>query len=228
MKEPTQMHWRDRLCEWAQSSDDAAPSLPESSTAATLIERLALDAGAARALLLIYGTRLGGGGDGLAAATVAAAIREVAADDDAAWDEALGRGLLGQLGIVRARDGKLRLSAAAGRFLDGAPPRVTLLRGGAGAAELPTGTVRLDGGAEPLRAIGGRLAERYGYDVALVTVETKAALQARLAEARMHGAWPLVDGGKSPAAWIDGLDDGPTVVVLRGDVPARLAELPPL
>src|SRR5206468_2665918 len=73
--------------------------------------------------------------------------------DEGAWDEALGRGLLGTLGLVRARDGALRLTAATGRFVDGAPPRVQLVAGGPGAAELPAGNTRVDGGPVPVGVV---------------------------------------------------------------------------
>lgn len=226
--------WRDRLCDWVEGvlaaprRGSPLPSLPPEATASLLTDRLALDARAARALALLYGARLLGDGDGLAPATVARALGDGEPCADADWDEALARGLLGQLGVAAMRNGKLRLTEAAARFLDGAAPRLTLLVGGAGRAELPAGNVRVDGGARPLADVGAELAERYGYDVALVRVERRRELTARLAEARMHGAWPVVDAGKSPSAWIDGLDDGPTVIVVRGEAHGRLARLPSL
>ena len=132
---------------------------------------------------------------------------------------------------MRARDGALGLTAATGRFVDGAPPRVQLVAGGPGAAELPAGNTRVDGGAEPLGAIAARLAAEFGYDVALVSVDGEAprrALKSRLVEARLHGAWPLVDVHADPGRWLDALDEGPTVVVVRGEVPPALAALPAL
>jgi hypothetical protein len=56
----------------------------------------------------------------------------------------------------------------------------------------------------------------------------RAAVAAGLTEARLHGAWPLVDAGTDPAAWIAALDAGPTVVVVRGALPPALSSLPPL
>jgi hypothetical protein len=230
-------HWRDELCDWAEKQLAAPrrvfdmPPLADDSTLATVVARLALDDRATRALQLLYGARLLGQ-TGVAAATVARALGAGDAADEAAWDEALGRGLLGQLGLVRARDGRLFLRAPAGRFLDGAPPRLTIVIGGASDAELPGGNVRLDGGVEPLAAIGARLAAQYGYDVALVLVEgpTPArSLATMLVEARLHGAWPLVDVSVKAARWAGALDEGPTVVIVRGDeVPAAIAALPAL
>jgi hypothetical protein len=225
-REPT--HWRDRLCDWARhlsrKPTTPVPELPARATVAKLIERLALDATAARTLMALYGSRLVGAGDGLSAAAVVEVIRS--GDDEVAWAEALGRGLLGTLGVATARQGKLRLTAAAARFLDGAAPRITIVAGRGGNVELPSGNVRVDGGVSRLRDVGAELAERYGYDVALVSVDTRRALQGQLAEARMHGAWPVVEAGKSPTGWIDGLDDGPTVVVVRGEPSGVLAQLP--
>jgi hypothetical protein len=227
-------HWRDELCDWVEQQLAAprrplgAPAPADDSTLATVIARLALDERAARALQLVYGARLLGHAD-LPAATVARALgRDGDADADD-WDEALGRGLLGRLGLVRTRRGRLGMSVAAARFLDGAPPRVPILPGGASEAELPDGRVRLDGAAEPLAAIGARLAQQYGYDVALVLVEGPAParmLACKLVEARLHGAWPVVDVSAKAARWTDALDDGPTVIVVRGDeVPAAIAAL---
>ncbi|MDB4965838.1 MAG: hypothetical protein JWN44_1527, partial [Myxococcales bacterium] len=145
--------------------------------------------------------------------------------------EALGRGLLGQLGVARARDGRLALCSPTARFLDGAPPLVQLVAGGDGAADLPGGNLRVDGGAEPLRAIGERLAAQFGYDVALVRVDgvtPRRALKSRLVEARLHGAWPVIEVHADPLDWLDALDEGPSVVVVRGDVPDALSRLPAL
>ncbi len=227
-------HWRDELCDWAELQlttprrmiDAPAPS--DDSPLATAIARMALDDRATRALALVYGARLLGHAD-LPAATVARVLGD---GDDAAWDEALGHGLAGRLGLFHARGGRLALSAPAGRFLDGAPPRLPILTGGASDAELPDGAVRLDGGAEPHGDIGARLARQYGYDVALVLVEGAAParmLARKLIEARLHGAWPLVDVSAKAAPWAHALDDGPCVVIVRGDeVPAAIAALPML
>jgi hypothetical protein len=230
-------HWRDELCDWADKQLASprraleAPAPPEESTLATTVARLALDERSTRALQLLYGARLLGQ-PGVPAATVARALGEGESADEAAWDEALGRGLLGQLGLARAREGRLALSRPTGRFLDGAPPRLTILAGAASDAELPIGNVRLDGGAEPLAEIGARLAAQYGYDVALVLVEgarPARSLAAMLVEARLHGAWPIVDVSVKAARWASALDEGPTVVVVRGDeVPAAIAALPAL
>ncbi|MGZ3439341.1 MAG: hypothetical protein ACXVDD_07485, partial [Polyangia bacterium] len=94
------------------------------------------------------------------------------------------------------------------------------------------GNVRLDGGVEPLAEIGARLAAQYGYDVALVLVEgamPARSLASQLVEARLHGAWPIVDVSVKAARWANALDEGPTVVVVRGDeVPAVIAARPAL
>jgi hypothetical protein len=204
------------------------PRLDAGATLSTVIDRLALDDRAARALALLYGARLLGRGE-VAAATVARVLGDP--PDDAAWETALGRELGGQLGLWRARSGRLALSPPVAGFLDGDPPRVKLVPGGASDAELPLGNIRLAGGVEPISAIGARLAQQYGYDVALITASgdaPRARLRAQLVEARLHGAWPLVEIAADPAVWRDSLDDGPTVVVVRGDLPAALAELPEL
>lgn len=233
---PTAAHWRDALCEWVEKQlasprrAVAAPVPPDDSPLATAIARLVLDERAALALTLVYGARLVGHGEGVAAATVARVLAAAGASDEDAWAEALGRGLAGRLGLVRARDGRLRTTAAAARFLDGNRPRVTIVAGAPSDAELPDGNVRLDGGVAPLDELGRALAQRYGYDVALVHVEgpTPArALAAMLVEARLHGAWPLVDVVVKAARWTHALDDGPSVIVARGDeLPAAVRAMP--
>jgi hypothetical protein len=236
LEEPA-AHWRDELCDWADKQLAAprraleTPAVADDSTLAIAIARLALDERAARGLQLLYGARLLGH-DGVPAATVARALGEGQGADEATWNEALGQGLLGRLGLARIRAGRLVLRAAAGRFLDGAPPELRILVGGASDAELPLGNLRLDGGAEPLAEIGARLAAQYGYDVALVLVDgpTPArTLARRLVEARLHGAWPLIDVSVKAAKWSGALDDGPSVVVARGDeLPADIIALPSL
>ena len=226
-------HWRDELCEWADKQLASprraleTPAFPDESTLATTIVRLALDDRAARALAFVYSARLNGH-----AQVPAATVARVLDGDDDAWDEALGNGLATQLGLLRVRDGRVAVSAPAARFLDGLPPHVPILAGALSDAELPNGNVRLDGGVEPHAAIGERLANLYGYDVALVLVEgDKPArmLASKLVEARLHGAWPVVDVIVKAARWAHALDDGPSVVIVRGDeVPALIAALPPL
>ena len=226
-------HWRDELCDWADKQLAAprraleTPAFPDGSTLATTIVRLALDDRAARALAFVYGARLNG-----QAQVSAAAVARVLEGDDDAWDEALGAGLATQLGLLRARDGRVAVSGPAARFLDGLPPRVPILVGAMSDAELPSGNVRLDGDVEPHAAVGERLAKQYGYDVALVVVEgaTPARMLAsKLVEARLHGAWPVIDVIVKAAKWAHALDEGPSVVIVRGDeIPARIAALPPL
>jgi len=226
-------HWRGSLCDWAERQLAAPrraldpPSWPDDSPLATTIARLALDDAPARALALVYGARLCGH-----AAVPAATVARALDGDDAAWSEALGHGLLARLGLARAHAGRLAPTTAAARFLDGAPARVPILTGGASDAELPSGNRRLDGGIERLADLGARLAERYGYDVALVHVDDKKParmLAWKLVEARLHGAWPLIDVIIKAAPWADALDEGPSVVVVRGEeVPAAIAALPPL
>jgi hypothetical protein len=230
-------HWRDELSDWAERQLAAprrgieAPLLPEHSTVMTTVARLALDDRAARALHLLYGARLLGQ-PAVPAATVARVLGAGETADEAAWDEALGRGLCGQLGLSHARDGRLALSVPASRFLDGTPPRMTILTGGVSDVELPGGNVRLDGRVEPHRAIGERLAAQYGYDVALVLVNGPAparSLARSIVEARLHGAWPVVDVNVKGVRWAHALDEGPSVIVTRGDeIPAAIAALPSL
>lgn len=226
-------HWRDELCDWADKQLAAprraleTPPLPDDATLAVAIARLALDDRAARALAFVYGARLVGHAD-----VTAATLARVLDGDEGAWDEALGRGLCAQLGLVRARDGRVAVSASAGRFLDGLPPLSTILPGAASDAELPHGNVRIDGGVEPHADIAARLAAEYGYDVALVRVEAPApaeSLASLLVEARLHGAWPVIDVSVKGVKWAHALDEGPSVVIVRGDeFPARIAALPSL
>jgi hypothetical protein len=231
-------HWRDALADWAEKvlatprRELPAPSLPDEATLAMASARMTLDAPAALALTLVYGARLVGHGEGVAAATVARALTAAGASGDDAWAEALGRGLLGRLGLVRAQDGRLRASVAAARFLDGAPPRFAILGGTPSDVDLPEGNVRLDGAVAPLDELGRELARRYGYDVALLKIADRdpaRQLRSLLVEARLHGAWPVVDVIIKAARWAHVLDDGPTVIVARGEeLPARVQAMPPV
>jgi hypothetical protein len=229
-------HWRDALADWAEKvlatprRELPAPSLPDEATLAMASARMTLEAPAALALTLVYGARLVGHGEGVAAATVARALTAAGAGGDDAWAEALGRGLLGSLGLVRAQDGRLRASVAAARFLDGAPPRFAIVDGTPSDVELPEGNVRLDGAVAPLDELGRELARRYGYDVALLKIADRdpaRQLRSLLVEARLHGAWPVVDVIIKAARWAHVLDDGPTVIVARGEeLPARVQAMP--
>ena len=89
--------------------------------------------------------------------------------------------------------------------------------------------MKLDGGVEKLSDIGARLAAQYGYDVALVRVDGERPakqLASMLVEARLHGAWPVVDVIVKAKRWAHALDEGPSVVVVRGEeVPAVVKAL---
>ncbi len=236
---PSGSAWRERLCDWAEQllaqprTKRPLPTFVDTQLAEAA-ERLGLGPRSQRALAIVYGARLLGH-DGVPAAILARALNDGAAADDDSWDEALGRGILARLRLARARDGRLRLRAAAARFLDGAPPRLTVVHG-QGAHQLPpSGPAHLctDG---PLPALGADLAARFGYDVALLPLEgngdasdrPRRILADRLCEARLLGAWPIIDSAADPAGWLAALDDGPALVVVRGALPPSLAALPPL
>ena len=201
----------------------------DDSTLAITIARLALDERATRALQLLYGARLLGHAGVRRRRWRARSARGKAPTKPAGTRRSPAACSVSSAWPAHATAAS-SYARPVGRFLDGAPPRLTILAGGASDAELPGGNVRLDGGAEPLAQIGVRLAAQYGYDVALVLVDgpTPArTLATMLVEARLHGAWPIVDVSVKAAKWSSALDEGPTVVVARGDeLPAAVAALP--
>jgi hypothetical protein len=240
-RKPAGSAWRERLCDWAESLlAQPRTKRPLPTFAATQLaeaaERLGLGPRSQRALAIVYGARLLGH-DGVPAAIFARALNDGAAPDDDSWDEALGRGVLARLRLARGRGGRLTLRAAAARFLDGAPPRLTVVHG-RGAHQLPpSGPAHLRTDGRPLPALGADLAARFGYDVALLPIAVdgdgasdrpRRLVADGLCEARLLGAWPIIDSAGDPARWLPALDDGPALVVVRGALPDALAALPPL
>jgi hypothetical protein len=234
---PREGTWRDQLCDWSARlvADPRRPlalSDPdEASRLADIIERLELDARSTRAVALLYGARLQGEAS-LPAALVARALGNGAAATEREWDEALGRGALAALGLARARGGRLRLRPLVARFLDGAPPALTIIAAGDGALATPSGATVHEAGEATLEQAGATLAARFGCDVALVPLpslpspeELRRQLERALLEAQLHGAWPLVSGA-DPAAWLDMLSRLSSVIVVRGAIPPSLSNLP--
>jgi hypothetical protein len=230
--------WRGPLCDWAAMvlvHPRSARPLP-SEERPTLLDaaaaRLGLGPLATRALALLYGARLLGEHDGVPAATVARALAstlETGAPDGDAWAEALGQGPLSQRGLVRAHRGRLLLRMTAARFLDGAAAGVPIFAATGRDAPPVAGAVRMDGDSEPLALLAARLSNRYGCAVAMLALSgtaTARTLATGLCEARLRGAWPLIEGPDDTAMWIDALDGGPAVIVVRGAVPPALAMLP--
>ena len=227
--------WRNRLCEWSARmlADAGRPlDLPEPDDASRLadaVERLELDGRTTRALALVYGARLLGE-TAVPAATVARALANGTPPTENDWDEALGRGLLGRLGLVRVRRGRLELRALPARFLDGEPPRLAIMPAGDGELAMPRGAVVHDAADATLAETGALLAARFGCPVALVPLpptgpDALPLVERALLEARLHGAWPLV-AGADPAAWLGALSRLPSVILVRGAPPPSLTDLP--
>jgi hypothetical protein len=225
--------WRDRLCAWSElvMSDPrrtlALPDLDDAAPLADAIERLDLDAHATRALALLYGARLWGEAS-LPAALLARALANGAAPTEREWDEALGRGVLTRLGLLRARNGRVQLRPQVADFLDGAPPRLKIIDAGEGALDTPPGAAVHEAGEASEAEVGASLAERFGCRVALVPlppVDARLQIERALVEARLHNAWPLLSG-TDPAAWLELVRSLPSVILVRGVVPPSLASLP--
>jgi hypothetical protein len=234
--------WRDALCAWAQAALDArghaaaAPPIDEATPLGLAIARLHLQAGSARGLALLYGHwLLGEGARGLSALALAQVIGADGDEpgDEGAWPDALGRGPLARTGVARGRRGRVRLVAVAGRFLDGHAPRIQLVAAPAGAQPTELGAsavVALDRAELDSHAEG--LAKQLGRAVALVALDgldggrERRRVAAGLVEARLHGALPLLFGGRDPASWVDLLEGDPALVAVDGEVPDELAELP--
>lgn len=187
---PSPSAWRSTLARFgAQLSGGGATSVPEMSTAtelSTMAERLRLADHARQVLLVLYAAWLGG-------VPRVAMTRLTALLGDACWSEVLGVGLLGQLGLLRHRDGAVALRRSVVAALDGRPWQAIRLAGeGPSSPDLPQM-------ARIAVAVWPRWLPRLGK-VALVTGGLRRAiLEARLAEVpavvfeppqRIPSPWP--------------------------------------
>lgn len=172
--------WREPLAgfglELARGVDSELPIVAVDTELGELAHRLGLPSGARRALIALYGLYLVGE-PALSIARLAHALGD--------WSEALGRGELGALAMLRRRGGKVGLRPSVTELLDGAAPRAIRVVGGAATAPRP-GVSRIARDGRSDAAIEIELATQLGR---IGVIEGAAGLG--ILEARMHGATAL-------------------------------------
>ncbi|HZJ66573.1 MAG TPA: hypothetical protein VFD36_23870 [Kofleriaceae bacterium] len=206
--------WREVLAafgeELARGGVAEVPGVESETELGQLADRLGLGAAARRALVVMYGVYLVGE-PALAIARLAAMVGE--------WGEALGRGDLGSLAMLRRRGGRVALRSAVTDVLDGVGPRAIRLVGD-GTAHARPGAVRMarDGRADEV--IERELAAQLGRIAVIDGGATRAVL-----EARLHGATAvaLTAPAVRPLPWPR---DAGLIVVTEASAPAWAAALP--
>jgi hypothetical protein len=234
--------WRDTLLAWASlvlaSPSEAArpPVVDDSSTLALAVRRLGLTGGAARGLALLYAGWLAGDGErGLAPATLASIVSAgegVPDRDGPGWTEALGRGRLAELGLIRRHGGRVCLRRTVARFLDGLPPRMPLIEAPADddSEELNDTAVVNVGGAAPLE-FAEALCRHFARPMLLVDVDRgrpRLRVEQGLLDARLRQLLPLVVGTAEVESWSTLVTALPTLIAVREACPVALAGLPQL
>jgi hypothetical protein len=119
---------RAELYAWGQAartrSTTTPPPPPQGWRLVDLAMRFKLDTRSRTLLALLYSSWLDGDGErGLPIGVIARAL----GNDEDAWVEALAQGRIGGMGWLRTSRGRTRLRGVIGRFLDEAPPRITLV-----------------------------------------------------------------------------------------------------
>lgn len=194
---------RAKLVAWAAVGKASAP--PPVPKLDELAQRFSLDVRSCTLLSVLYAAWLEG--DGKVGVPVAQAARALG-NDEPAWTDALAQGRLGTLGWVRADYGRLRLRPPVGRFLDEAAPAVRLIAPAAGStrtAEPPSVASQWDRHGADLDVRLRELADACQVLVAAIDLDAlpaarfDRALDARLLEARLHGALPVLHAIGQPA-----------------------------
>jgi hypothetical protein len=215
---------RSELYTWGQSArartTTTPPPPPQGWRLNDLAARFKLDMRSRSLLTLLYASWLDG--EGRRGVPVGVLARALGNDEDA-WVDALAQGRLGRLGWLRSSRGRTRLRGVVGRFLDEASPRVVLVEptGDAVTALTPPAGPALwrvrDRAAVPQQAHD--LANRLGAPVATIDMDRLPAtrrggvLAARLLEARLHGAFPIIVPSEV-AAFPPHVLDGPAFIAL--------------
>ncbi|MGE5186238.1 MAG: hypothetical protein ACM31C_29490 [Acidobacteriota bacterium] len=209
-----QVEWREAYASYGEqllggrrgSPPDAAGGLAE------LAARLALGAGAVRALSLLYSLYL----VGEPAISIARLAHELGD-----WTEALGRGELAALALLRRKAGNVTLRTPVSDLLDGAPPRAVRLVGATPSVPR-AGAFRVSRDGRPDAEIETELAHKLGR-IAIA----QGPLPRALLEARLHGATTVAFSppGERPTPWPR---DAGLVLVLYGNPSAWVADVPAL
>lgn len=225
--------WRDQLLAWSDAEDPSPPAFDEQTTLDVVARRLDLQPTAHRLLAVLYANWLHGQGErGLAFARLARAV-----PDDVDWSEILGRGQLGALRLVETQGGRLRLQDFMARLLDGHPPQVPIVRGGATESGLDLSSTRLvliEAG-ETMDRLATRVAQTAEGDLGVIALgwgtdeQWSWRLERGLVETLVFGIAPLIVMTAELAAEADilGLLAGrPAVIAVPPPPPPSLLRLP--
>jgi hypothetical protein len=206
--------WREPLASFgadlARGTGAEVPVVATDTELGQLAHRLALPAGARRALVVLYSLHLVGE-PGPSIARLAHVLGD--------WTEALGQGVLGTLAMLRRRGGKIALRSAVTDLLDGVPPRAIRMVGGAATAGR-SGAVRF---ARDGKADADIEAEIVGQLGRIAVIE--GSLARGLLEAHLRGATAVVLAPPSarPLPWPH---DAGLIIVADPGAPAWVAALP--
>ena len=213
--------WRDALVPFAHDlahgGDPEVPHVAADTELGRLAQRLDLAPAARRGLVALYALHLVGE-PGFAIARLARAIGE--------WSEALGTGELAALALLDRAGARVALRRPVTDLLDGAPPRLVRLLGGAATAPR-AGAARTGRDARTNAEIEAALQAELGRVAILDGGDTAADFADGLLEARLHGATAVAFTAPPhlPRPWPR---DAGLVLVLPGSASAWTADLPNL
>jgi hypothetical protein len=205
--------WRDPLASYAaelvRGVDSELPVVAVETELGELAHRLALPAGARRALTVLYALYLVGE-PAISISRLARALGD--------WTEPLGQGDLAPLALIDRTGGKVALRRAVTELLDGAAPCAIRIVGG-GATTPRAGAFRVSRDGRADTAIETELATALGR-IAVV----EGDLAEGLLEARLHGATAVsfMPPGERPRPWPRGAG---LVLVLYGTPSAWVADV---
>ena len=206
--------WRDAVAgyglELTRGGEAETPVVAVDTELGELAHRLGLSATARRTLIAIYGAYLAG--ERLPIVRIARAVAD--------WNEPLGHGELGALGMIRTQHGRVVLSETVVRLLDGfSPQRIRIVD--RGTRPPASGITRVDRADRTDAAIESALADQLGRIAIVVGHVATGVLEARLV-----GATAIVlKAPARPPPWPHGAN---VVVIAEPDAPAWLTALPEL
>jgi len=208
--------WRQQLAtlggELARGESADLPVIAIDNELGDLAHRLQLSSAARRTLIALYALHLVGE-PSLPIAKLAAVVND--------WPEALGQGDLGQLAMLKIKNGRVSLRRAVTNLLDGAPPRWIRIVGGAPGTPR-AGMWRAARDGRPDAEIEPALAAQLGR-IAVV----EGPLARAVLEARLHGGTAIATSvpTERPRPWPR---DAGLVFVLYGTSASWVADVPTL
>jgi hypothetical protein len=208
--------WRQQLAmlggELARGTETELPVIAIDNELGDLAHRMQLSSAARRTLIALYSLHLVGE-PSLPIAKLATLVAD--------WPEALGQGDLGQLAMLKMKDGRVSLRRAVTDLLDGVPPRSIRIVGG-GPTAPRAGVWRAARDGRPDAEIEPALAAQLGR---IAVVEGR--LRRAVLEARLHGATAVATSvpTERPRPWPR---DAGLVFVLYGTSSSWVADVPAL